>query len=426
MALPVILVFNTINDNPKFSPIDELPHFDYAERIYSDGVPAMGDMILNSSAKVASCYGLELEDFYLPACGSEVTASDLPGYGYQYQAQHPPFYYLLVKPLAALIGTLGIGQLGAFRIPGALFLVLGLLILMQAALLLRINRFVALGIVGVLGSAPVVVYQASIVSNDTLVIFLASTACYLFARQLAHRPVKLRWFLCWGAISALTKSNLIVVCFAVGLLLILQSRKEDYSPFAHPIMTLRKSFAARGGVVLIVSSLATSALWNLSVKSRAYVELRTFPSLDVLRLNDVSLPLIFRESLIAFSPLTSSYTPFNGMNLDVMAIVAQLLTFAVIAACAATFFNSETHWFTSAGPVAMTTQYLGSVFIGIGMWITFDQDPGVQGRLTMAMTPLFLLILFAGIRTIRGFVVLLSSSLVITLVFALNILLSKQ
>jgi len=121
VALPVILVFNTINDNPKFSPIDELAHFDYAERIYSDGVPAMGDMILNSSAKVASCYGLGLSDFYLPACGSEVTASDLPGYGYQYEAEHPPFYYLLVKPLAALLGTLGIGQLGAFRIPGALF-----------------------------------------------------------------------------------------------------------------------------------------------------------------------------------------------------------------------------------------------------------------------------------------------------------------
>ena len=114
------------------------------------------------------------------------------------------------------------------------------------------------------------------------------------------------------------------------------------------------------------------------------------------------------------------------MNLDVMEIVAQLLTFAIIAACAAAFFNSGTHWFTSAGPVAMTIQYLGSVFIGIGMWITFDQDPGLQGRLTMAMTPLFLLILFAGIRTIRGFVVLLSSSLVITLVFTLNILLSKQ
>ena len=418
----MILVFNSIQDNPKFSPIDELLHFDYAERIYSLGVPAMGDLVLDSSAEVASCYGLALEGYVLPSCGEDVTARDLPGSGYQYEAQHPPLYYLLVKPISLLLGTLGFGLLGSLRIPGALFLVTGLLVLLQAAIHLRINRFLALGIIGVLGSAPVVVYQASIVSNDSLVILLSSTICYLFSRQIANRPVNIRWFVFWGAISALTKSTVVVICFAIGLMLILESRKEDSAPFAHPLTSWRRSASMRRGVVLIVSSISALLLWNLSVNVRAYVELRTFPSLDVLRYNDVSLPLIFREAFVAFNSLTGSYTPFSGMNPDVMAIVAQLITFAVIAACASAFFSRETNWYTSAGPVAMVTQYLGTVCIGIGMWITFDQDPSLQGRLTLSIAPLFLLILFASIQRNRARLVLLFSSFAVTVIFALNIL----
>ena len=61
VVLPTAVVGNVIQRHSQFSPIDEGAHFDYVERLYSHGIPVLGDRMLTSSLREMACRGTALE-----------------------------------------------------------------------------------------------------------------------------------------------------------------------------------------------------------------------------------------------------------------------------------------------------------------------------------------------------------------------------
>ena len=60
VVLPTAVVGNVIQRHSQFSPIDEGAHFDYVERLYSHGIPVLGDRLLPSTLKEIACRGTAL------------------------------------------------------------------------------------------------------------------------------------------------------------------------------------------------------------------------------------------------------------------------------------------------------------------------------------------------------------------------------
>ena len=52
----------------------------------------------------------------------------------------------------------------------------------------------------------------------------------------------------------------------------------------------------------------------------------------------------------------------------------------------------------TSGPIVLAGLYAGGVAIGIGIWRTYDINPGVSARYALPMAPVLVLILCAGIQ----------------------------
>ncbi|MDP4930148.1 MAG: hypothetical protein NWQ79_04145, partial [Ilumatobacteraceae bacterium] len=156
MVLPTAVVGNVIQRHSQFSPIDEGAHFDYVERLYSHGIPVMGDRMLTSSLREMACRGTALEGIVTPPCDAKKFPYDQwPGGAYQYQSQQPPLYYAVTAPVAKAIDlAIGRGVLGSIRLVSLFWLIGGLLLMWKTAVLLGISRLTTAAGLMLVGLAP--------------------------------------------------------------------------------------------------------------------------------------------------------------------------------------------------------------------------------------------------------------------------------
>ena len=417
---PLVLVASIVQRYTVFSPIDEAAHFDYVQRLPGSGIPVMGDTMLQSSLEIIACRGSDLPGLVLPKCGTnEVKPEAFPGQGLQYEAQQPPLYYLTAAPLA-WVGSevLGLGEVGATRSVGVLWLVAGLLLMYFTGELLKIRRGVLLSCLFVVATAPVVTYHTAIVSNDSTVLFYATLMAFIAA--LTHvRQKPYVWPAFVGALLAgFTKTTIVTAIFATGGLLILTMLPMSIAELKRFWTNAKWQVYGKTGAAMAAGGLISGVVWNYVSRARATIPGDVFPTFDVLRGAPVGVISIMREALVVFGPLTDSYTPFGVWNGDVYQLLSMLTKVVLIGAGMAGAFVASKNWWRLAGPLALTAQYFGAVALGIGIWRSYDMTPGLVGRYGLVMLPALILVLAAGIQRTVGRVILSTGSVACGLLFA--------
>ena len=331
VVLPTAVVGNVIQRHSQFSPIDEGAHFDYVERLYSHGIPVMGDRMLTSSLREMACRGTALEGIITPPCDAKKFPYDQwPGGAWQYQSQQPPLYYAVTAPVAkALDVVIGRGVLGSIRLVSLIWLIGGLLLMWKTALLLGISRLTTAAGLMLVGLAPTVVYYSAIVTNDAAGIFFGALVCYIAALAHVHQRSYAKYAIAIGVAAALSKISCVLPPVIIGAALILVSLQQSEG-----IATLRSVASlrtwwnsssgktyARTGTALLVSSVAATLAWVVYFNVTATIAPETLPTFDVMRAPGFQVTTILNQAMTFFAPFTDSYQPFQFWNKSVFDIL---------------------------------------------------------------------------------------------------------
>jgi hypothetical protein len=408
VVLPTAVVGSVIQRHSQFSPIDEQAHFDYVERLYSHGVPVLGDPLMESTLKEIACRGTALPGIVTPPCDSpNFTAKDFPGEGFQYEAQQPPLYYAIAAPVAKVMEkVVGLGPVGSARITGLLLLIAGLLLSWHVAMMMKISRLTSVAGIAVMGLSPAVVYYSAMVTNDSAGILCGALVCYVAA--LAHikqRPY-VKHAIAVGVVCALTKGFSVVPAVIFGVVFILLSlyhsggfaalkSKQSIKQWWH---SASAKIYAHTGIALIVSSVIVTAIWTTYVGMKASISPPTLPTFAVLRSDTTNLGSLLQQGTNMFIPLTGKFHPFTVWNYEVFELLNSVAVCAVIAGCSAGIFVQKHQWWSVLGPLVLAGMYAGGLVEIAGFWRVYNLITPTEPRFALPMVPILVLILCAGIQ----------------------------
>lgn len=414
---PTALITVHIHENPLFSPQDEAAHYDYVNRIAMGQFPRLGQFLLPSTLRAVSCRGSALYGAVAPPCDSKVfKPADYSGGGYQYEAQQPPTYYAVTVVLRWIpLHLLHLSELTATRLTGILWLIGGLLLLWMTGSILGLTpSTIGMGIL-ILTSAPVAIYESSIVTNGAAAIFCGSLIAFLGALAWKYRIRRAPLLLGVGAFLVATVQQtdflpVVAVAALFGLLAITDRptrARVALSRHGHRRLNMKWMWASLsllfGGGIAVVS-------WLIIYRKLSLINPKILPSFGALRGSPVGLSLIANEALTLLAPLTDAYSPFRSSaaatppesftSQNLQPIFATAITYLVVAGSAAALFVRRRQWSHWLGLVSMPVLFLGGIVLGVGIWRTYAANPGLDGRYGLSVAPLLILALVGSVRSL--------------------------
>jgi hypothetical protein len=409
---PVTVLALQINENHKFSPIDEAAHFDYVDRVGDFSIPRQGQPLLNSTLREIACQGNAL-DVKVPPCDSaHFRADKFPGSS-QYEAQQPPPYYMAAVPLRWVTENVFRidNKLDATRAVNIFWFVAALLMIWAAGRLMDIDPLALGAGILLLAMAPVVIYTMSTVSNDNTGIFAGGLVALVaaFASRHDRRRMWIALLATGFAVVFLKTTNLFPVAavsalFAVSAI----TKRADGEQW---LATVRRWL--RDGGALLAGGIASAGIWTVIHRSLALIDLKTEPTFGVLRGGPHTPGLVLREAATILSPLTGSFVSQGTLGQDVQVPLFTLLGFVIIGGAIAGLFVTPRRWSHTLGLIAVPTLYAGGVLFGFGLVINYRIDPGLSGRYGVSMVPLIVLVIAANLagRWAKGAVALFGFAL---------------
>jgi hypothetical protein len=333
-------------------------------------------------------------------------AAEFSGGDYSYEAQQPPVYYAATVPLRFVaVDVFGLGDVEATRSTGIVWLSAGLFVMWMAGRVAGIGTRAVGAAVLLLGSAPLVVYQAASISNNAAAVFAGSSVLLLAALAWRHPG---RWVVpvlaAGGFVAvAIDQSNGFAVVVASVVLGLLSAGRGDASaPGAiGAIRTWLRAWWPAGGALLL-GGLASALAWLAVSRELAIVNPRLFQAFGALRTAPRGIGLILREAVFMLGPVTDSYhvyrpTPSSAaVNLE--PVITQVLRTLLLAGALSALFVRRRLWYHWMGLSSVAVLYFGGVVLGVGLWLSYDIDPSVTGRYGMSLAPMLALGLVAGIR----------------------------
>ena len=411
---PGFLVVLHIHENPLLSPIDEGAHLDYVTRVEHGSIPRLGQRLQPSTLRVTACSGVALPGAGLPPCSSNrLVPQQFPGGGYSYESQQPPTYYVLTAPLQLFNEhVLGFGELEATRLVGVLWLAVGLLCLWAAGRVMGLAPGLIGAAVLLIGTAPAVIYQSAVVSNDAASVLAGSLVGLVAALAWRHPG---RWtapgLLVTGLVVASFKTTDVIAVVAVAGVFAVGAWRDRRR--GQPWTGATKDFLRRwwpNGGALLLGGLVSAFGWVLISRHLALTNPKTFPAFGVLRTAPVDLTKIAQEALAMFGPVTASYAAFRSsaravppeslQSINLQAIMAKLLEYLLLAGGLAGLFVRRRAWYHWLGLVSVPLLYVGGVALGVSIWRSYAMDPGLSGRYGIAVAPFLAVALVAALRGI--------------------------
>jgi hypothetical protein len=412
VVAPSSLVLVHIHENPLFSPIDEPAHLDYVTRVADGGLPRLGQSLQQSTLRDVACTGIALSGLALPACSTSVLDTDhFPGNAEQYEAQQPPTYYAATVPLRWFThDILGVADPEATRLTGVAWLVVGLLLLWAAGRLMKLRPAIIGAALLLLGTAPVVIYEAATVTNDGASILAVGLVSFVSA--LAWRRPG-RWTLpslaATGFVVTSLKTTDLLPVVAVSALfaIVAWTRTSEMRIGSRSDRRAFRSWWPTGGALLL-GGLVSALAWVVVSRRLALVNPRHLEAFNILRSKPVTLSVIAKESLSLFAPVTDSFSAFrtsastapamSPQSMNLQAITAQILQYLLLAGGVSGLFVLRRQWHHWLGLVCLPLLYIGGIALGISIWFVYHADPGVTGRYGLALAPFLAIALTAAAR----------------------------
>jgi hypothetical protein len=408
---PSCLIVLHVRENPRLSPIDEAAQFDYVSRVADGNIPRLGQPLLPSTLKIISCTGSAYSTPQGPPCPGSKDPRLYAGGGYQYEAQQPPTYYAAEVPFRWVgVHLFGLASLTAARLVGALWVSLGLLLTWMAGRVMGVSTRRLAPAILLLASAPSVVYQGSIVSNDAPALFAGALLALLGALAWCKPG---RWMAPTMFVSAALITSLklddalaavvIAAVLAVGWWGIIRPgwrNRPGCREWLHEW--------ARSGGMMLLGAAASAVAWILIDHRLNLIDPRSLPSFGILRTVPVGISLIAKEALNLLNPLANSFAPFRTnaagseigptISLNLQTMTAKLVEYLFVASGLGVAIVEKRQWSHWLGGASLVGLYLGGLVLGIGLWRTYNVDPSLSGRYGLAVAPLLGLALVANLR----------------------------
>lgn len=393
VVLPVVMVALVATRSPEFSIFDEPIHADYLRRIEQGEVPRIGDKVLEVSVKDVQCrtvQGRVNVPCDLPRHEPEMLGAD----GYQYEAQHPPAYYVVT---AVLRQALRIGPADDFvttaRLTGAVWLSAGLLVFWAACRRLGCRWWPTATLTVLLATAPGVLYQSATINNDAAAILTGSACLLLFAslrERLRGWPV-VGWSVVSLALVMVKPTGVIAVAAACGALLLDAAIDRR--------LTVRRASLL---LVPLLVGLVGYLSWGQVRDARATIDydvvleaLLSFKMTDDFPLGDVSaniarLPGAYGSGGVPISP------PFVAGPASI--VMTALMAAGLVPLWAARGGDAAQR----AGSVALTALLVGGPAFTLLFYIDYSIKGGPAARYGLSLLPMLAAAAAATYRTRRA------------------------
>jgi hypothetical protein len=211
----VVLVTLHVRAYTRLSPIDELQHFDYAERVSRGELPRPGDRIGEAAMREEACRRIDA-NFYPPACDSPVLRpSDFQEDGFATSAGQMPIYFAVTGSIGRILRPL-VGAhslLTGMRLVGGLWLGAGLVLLWAALRTAGVVRSITAAVVVLVACTPVVL-QATAVLNPDAQLLPGGALLVLLALRVRDRRHVIVLGLA-AAVAVFLEQTLLLAAFAV-------------------------------------------------------------------------------------------------------------------------------------------------------------------------------------------------------------------
>ena len=211
-----------ISASPGLSRYDEWTYIDYSYRISNGELPIQGDELSEYARQSWSCRGMEgdIRGVVPPPCSeaADHPASSWPFEGENYNAFHPPLYFMLAGATGTIADSLGGDFTDGARAGSALLAAAGAAALFLAIRTWKVSRLNAAGGTLIAMSVPALAQSAAIVHNDAVSMLAGAAAVWLAARFFLHRNDA--WFVPFAvtALISATRTMSVVAILTVGIL----------------------------------------------------------------------------------------------------------------------------------------------------------------------------------------------------------------
>ncbi len=227
------LTLLSVANAPRFSLLDESTHIDYAWRASRFEITHTGQPFSDYTVEQWSCRGQF--QVPLPPCGSDTPANEYPNRGEQYNAFHPPGYYVVTGISArALAAVSGVDFVTAARALGAVWLWAAMFGLYLTMRYWRCRVRYATAAALLISLVPAVLHASSVVTNDAPAALSGVAALFVLGRVMVHRNEGWILPLALAAAAASTKVlnslGLLVVAAVFLLVAVHRVRRNGWKP----------------------------------------------------------------------------------------------------------------------------------------------------------------------------------------------------
>ncbi|MGJ9495219.1 hypothetical protein ACRQEF_08500 [Actinotignum sp. GS-2025a] len=170
--------------NPSINPVGEWTYLDYSLKASSGTIPAPGDVMAPQARQAWACHAPAGTAITPPPCDAwdQVAPADWPYRAENYNAFHPPLYFLVDGAIARLAGLAGLSFLTGARLGSAVLVAAGVGLFYAALRAWRLSPAVSFAAALFFLAVPSVAASATMVHNDAVGPLAGAAAVWLSAR----------------------------------------------------------------------------------------------------------------------------------------------------------------------------------------------------------------------------------------------------
>jgi len=426
VAVPMLLVSLHVRAYTKLSPIDELEHIDYMFRSPGLHPVIAGTKLVEPAMREEACRGID-SLYPPPPCSTKtLETSAFQDQGYDTAYIHPPTYYDITWAAGEIIkhSTGTKSWVTAWRLAGALWLAVGLLVTYAAGLRFGARPLPLVGLLVLYASAPSILQTTSTVNPDAASTFIGGAVLYLTSRW--EEGGRWRWIALVGigfVGTGIKLQNSIVVMMIVVYFLLRVRNAATISPTAGRSSMTGSDPALRSGAggllrqgarvplrlahnaqiravgIIVMVTLAIAASWTILQRVTETINPNTLLVNEQFIVHSISLEQIASTFGLFLAPIPGSYIPVTTQNVwtvDMTNVLSWLLLAGVVAAA---IFTARTVAIASLARATLLFALFGGPIFVILNYLSMSQYIPMPPRYGFTLLPAMVVCTADAIRT---------------------------
>jgi hypothetical protein len=392
LSLAILGVLVYARAYPTISPYDEMAHLDALHQALDLSVVRRGERVGIEPIREAACAGAEFEDSGLPPCPPPGQPPQPLPIVFTNADLHPPSYYFVTAPFAAVFRWLGADTLlQAGRVVGGLWLGLGLLLFWMVGDAWGIDRRARIIVLLLIGSAPIVLHASSIVTADAS--SLAAGAAVLLAgirwehgRWPSAVPVGIAF------VAGAFRSTNALAIGEVAVYLVLRAIGEGRGSARS-----RRQYLGTAAA-LVVAGMVSVLGWAALREVLAVSDVA--PSVEFFRGTSLGIEEVLGQALALLSPFRPTVVagPISGSE-GAGLLITGLVNVAVLAACfGPLLFRRSLRPEDAMGVAGAVTMLTAGSVLTLANFAVFGVFFPIPGRYGLSLLPTLGLALAVRLR----------------------------